>query len=110
MAALQFYLDENLQIAIAEQLRLRGIQAFTVRELGRLGDADDNHLRRAASMECVLCTYDTDYVQLAAGGINHAGVIIGQPEKHWIGEWVKALTLYHTIYSAEDMKNRLDYL
>ena len=110
MEALQFYLDENLQVAIAEQLRLRGIKAFAVRDLGRLGDADDNHLERATSMNCVLCTYDTDYVQLAASQGEHSGIIIGQPEKHWIGEWVKGLTLYHTIYSADDMKNRLDYL
>jgi predicted nuclease of predicted toxin-antitoxin system len=82
MGELQFYLDENLQVAIAEQLRLRGIKAYTVRDLGRLGDADNNHLKRATSMNCVLCTYDTDYVQLAAREAEHAGIIIGQPEKH----------------------------
>lgn len=38
------------------------------------------------------------------------GIIIGQPETHWIGEWVKGLTLYHTVYRDEEMRNRLDYL
>ena len=110
MAVLRFYLDENLPVVIAEQLKQRGIEAVTVRELGALGDEDDNHLKRAIEMTCVLCTFDTDYVQLASSGMEHMGIIIGQPEKHWIGEWVKGLTLYHTVYTAEEMKNRLEYL
>lgn len=110
MAVLRFYLDENLQVAIADQLKQRGIEAVTVRDLGRLGDEDDHHLRRAGSLGYVLCTYDTDYVQLASAGFEHAGIIIGQPEKHWIGEWVKGLTLYHAVYTAEEMRNRLEYL
>ncbi|MCL4246907.1 MAG: hypothetical protein KJ065_02020 [Anaerolineae bacterium] len=61
-------------------------------------------------MGYVLCTYDTGFVALASGGVDHAGIIIGQPEKHWIGEWVKGLTLYHTVYEAEEMRNRLEYL
>ncbi len=75
-----FYLDENLPVAIAEQLKQRGIEAVTVRDLGRLGDNDESHLRRAANLGYVLCTYDTDYVQLASEGFEHTGIIIGQPE------------------------------
>jgi uncharacterized protein (DUF433 family) len=101
---------ENLQVVIADQLKQRGIEAITVRDLKLLGDEDDNHLKRAGTMGYVLCTYDTDYVQLAADGMEHAGIIIGQPEKHWIGEWVKGLTLYHAVYTPEEMKNRLEYL
>jgi hypothetical protein len=110
VAALRFYLDENLQVAIAEQLKRRGIEAFTVRDLGALGSEDTHHLIRATEMNCVLCTFDTDYVQLANSDVEHAGIIIGQPEKHWIGQWVKGLSLYHTIYTAEEMRNRLEYL
>jgi predicted nuclease of predicted toxin-antitoxin system len=46
MTALRFYLDENVQIVIAEQLRKRGIDAVTVRDLGMLGDEDTTHLAR----------------------------------------------------------------
>lgn len=110
MAELRFYLDENLPVAIAEQLKHRTIQAITVRDLGLLGDEDTNHLQRATDMGYVLCTFDTDFVELAVTIIGHSGIIIGQPEKHGIGEWVKGLTLYHAVYTAEDMMNRLDYL
>jgi len=110
MATLRFYLDENMSIAIADQLKQRGIDAVTVRDLGRLGDTDDNHLLRATNMGYVLCTNDTDYVELATQGSQHAGIIIGQQEKHRVGDWVKGLTLYHAVYTADDMINRLEYL
>lgn len=110
MATLRFYLDENMPIAIADQLKQRGIDAVTVRDLGRLGDTDANHLLRATNMGYVLCTNDTDYVELATQGIQHGGIIIGQQEKHRVGDWVKGLTLYHAVYTADDMINRLEYL
>lgn len=108
--AIQFYLDENMPVAVADQLRKRGIQAVTVRDLHLLGDTDINHLARATEMGCVLCTYDTDYAKLAAGGMEHAGIILGQFPKHGIGEWVRELLLYHAIYTAEEMRNRVEYL
>jgi hypothetical protein len=61
-------------------------------------------------MECVFCTHDMDFVRLSASGIEHTGIIVGQQEKHWIGEWVNGLTLYYAVYTSEDMLNRLDYL
>ncbi|MBI5669642.1 MAG: DUF5615 family PIN-like protein [Chloroflexi bacterium] len=109
-ASLRFYLDENLPVAIAEQLRRRGIEAVTARDLDTLSDSDVNHLKRASEMGCVLCTYDTDYVQLAVSGVEHSGIVLGQPESHWIGEWVKALELMHGVYTADDMLNRVEYL
>ncbi len=110
VASPRFYLDENVQIAIAEQLRRRNIEVVTVRELELLSDSDLNHLQRATAMGYVLCTHDTDYVQLAADGMEHAGIVIGQPEKHWIGDWVKGLELIHAFYTAEEMLNRVEYL
>lgn len=86
---LRFYLDENLPVEIARQLKARGIEAITVRDLGKLGDEDENHLARAAEMGYVLCTYDADYIDMAAAGKQHTGIVFGQPESHYIGEWVK---------------------
>ncbi len=110
MAELRFYLDENLPIAIAAQLLSRGVVVVTVRDLALLGDTDANHLTRAARMGYVLCTYDNDYIALAKQGIAQVGIIIGQVERRWVGEWVNALTLHHTIYGAEEMLGRLEFL
>ncbi len=61
-------------------------------------------------MGYVLCTHDADYVALASEGFEHAGMVFGQPEKHWIGEWVKGLELIHAVYTADEMRNRVEYL
>ena len=59
-----------MPVELAVQLRRRGIDAITVRDLDKLGDDDLIHLRRAAEQERVLCTYDKDYIRLAKQGID----------------------------------------
>jgi predicted nuclease of predicted toxin-antitoxin system len=110
MAIVRFYLDENVQLAVAEQLRRHGVDVVTVRDLDALGDEDINHLARATTMERVLCTHDSDYYVLASSGITHAGIVIGQASQHQIGDWVKGLLLIHAVYSAEEMQNRVEHL
>jgi hypothetical protein len=110
MADVRFYLDENVQLAVAEQLRRHSIQVVTVRDMELLGDEDSSHLTRATQMGHVLCTHDYDFVYLASTGIEHAGLIIGQQDKHKIGDWVKGLILIHAVYSVEEMQNRIEYL
>ncbi|MCX6046070.1 MAG: DUF5615 family PIN-like protein [Chloroflexi bacterium] len=88
---ISLYLDENLSPKIAYQLRRRGIDAVTVRDLGLLGDTDENHLERATAMNYVLVTGDTDYLIMAAAGAKHAGIVFGMQENHGIGDWVRAL-------------------
>lgn len=109
-ASLRFYLDENVPVEIARQLQARGIDAVTVRDLEGLGDAAANHLERASQLGRVLCAFDTDFVDLAARGMNHAGIVIGQPEEHYIGEWVKWLELMHAVYQPDEMVNMIEYV
>ena len=109
-AGIRFFLDENIPIAVAAQLNRRGIEAVTVRDLGVLGDSDQNHLQRASMLGYVLCTNDADFVNLAAQGVEHAGIIFGQQHKHTIGDWVRNLELIHAILDPEDMRNHVEYL
>ena len=109
-ARIRFYLDENLPVAIATQLRKRGIDAVTVRDLNRLGESDADHLDLATREGRVLCTHDADYVKIAFAGAEHAGIIFGQQHKHGIGEWVRFLELVYGVYTQEEMKNRLEHL
>lgn len=107
---LRFYRDENLPVEIARQLRSRGVDAVTVRDLGYLSDTDSNHLERATTLGCVLCTYDTDFVGLALQGFSHAGIVVGHPERHYIGAWVTFLELMDAVLSDTDMVGRVEYL
>jgi hypothetical protein len=106
----RFYLDENVQTVIAEQLKRRGIEAVTTRDLGVLGDDDANHLARATRLGYVLCTHDADFVDLATSGIQHAGIVFGQQRKHTIGDWVSFLELVHRVYTQDDMRNLVEYV
>jgi predicted nuclease of predicted toxin-antitoxin system len=53
-SAVRLYFDENVQVAVAEQMRERGIEAVTVRDLGLLGDSDENHLAGSTYGMCVM--------------------------------------------------------
>ncbi len=109
-AAIHFYLDENVPVIIADQLRRRGIEVVTVRDLGALGETDENHLARATAMGYVLCTHDADFVRLAASGVPHAGIVFGQQDEHGVGDWVRGLELLHAVLTPEDMQNHVEYL
>jgi predicted nuclease of predicted toxin-antitoxin system len=57
-AAVRLYLDENLSPRIAIQLRQRGVDAVSVRDLDVLGDDGVSHLERATRMGRALVTTD----------------------------------------------------
>jgi len=106
---LRFYLDENLELEIANQLRRRNVDAVHVRELGLRGDSDEAQLQNATEQGPVLCTYDSDFVNFARQGTQHAGIVKGNRVSHNIGSWVKTLSQLHSRYGAEDMVNRVNF-
>jgi len=108
-AAIRLYLDESLSPRIAEQLRLRGVDAVSARDLEILGDEDLNHLERATRMKRVIVTTDQDFLRLAAEGIQHAGIIFGVQEDHTPGDWVKGLELICFVYEPDDLENHVEY-
>ena len=110
VARIRYFLDENIPIAVAEQLRRRGVDAVTVRDLGLLGDSDPDHMRRASKMGRVFCTHDTDIIELAIAGAEHVGIVFGQQHKHGIGDWVRFLELVAAVYEPQEMENRIEYL
>jgi hypothetical protein len=109
-AAVRLYLYENLNPVIAEQLRLRGIDAVSVRDMGLLGDTDANHLARATQMGRVLVASDTDFLRMAGETSEHAGIIFGVQEDHTIGSWVTNLEMICFIYGSVDLINQVEFL
>jgi hypothetical protein len=107
---IRFYIDENVPVAVADQLQRRGITAVTVRDLGLLGDTDLNHLRRARREGYVFCTHDADYIEMALTGEPHEGIVFGQQRQHGVGDWVRFLELLYAVYLPEDMANRIEYI
>lgn len=46
MPRIRIYTDESVDIAIAEGLKRRGVDAFSVRDVGHLGLTDQEQLRQ----------------------------------------------------------------
>jgi predicted nuclease of predicted toxin-antitoxin system len=107
---IRLYFDENVETAVADQMRIRGVECVTVRDLNLLGDTDENHLQPAINMGYVLCTYDRDYLRLHAEGFPHAGIIYTKECTTSIGDWVRGLELICGAMTADDMKNHIEYL
>jgi hypothetical protein len=108
--AVRYYFDEHVDPAVAVKLRRLGIDVLTTGEAGRLGDDDPDQLAFAAAEARVIVTFDRDYLDLHAGGIPHAGIAFAWPARQSIGYLVQALELIHGVYTATDMRNRLEYL
>ncbi len=109
-ADIRLYLDENLSPKIGEQLKLRGIDAVSVRELRKLGESDESHLERATRLGRVLVTSDVDFLRFASEGINHAGIVFGALSGYSMGDWVKRLELICFVYSPAELENHVEYL
>ena len=62
---LRFYLDENMDPEISEQLRRRGIDALSARDVSLLQAPNGLQLRYAAAHGRVLCTKDSDFANPA---------------------------------------------
>ena len=83
---LRFYLDENVPVEVARQLHAHGIEAATARDLELPGEPDARHLAFASAAGYVLCTYDADFLRIAAAGTHHADIVFGQQALHYIGD------------------------
>lgn len=107
--ALRLYIDENIIPELAEQLAKRGIDAVSVRQLGLLGDTDENHLRRAAELGRVLVTNDQDFLVMVANDFPHCGVIFGT-QQYPIGFWVRELEWICSVLSSDEMVNKVEFI
>jgi hypothetical protein len=107
---LTFYFDESVELAISEQLAAGGLDVVSAHGLDLLGSDDRNHLERAAAMGRVLCTYDADFLRLAAEGIEHRGIIFAQQRKASIGGWVKEIRALHARFRADDLTGQVIFL
>jgi len=65
VSELKIYADENVNFAIVQGLRARGVTAWTAKEVGFQGKSDQQQLTYAAEEKAVLFTHDDDLLALA---------------------------------------------
>jgi predicted nuclease of predicted toxin-antitoxin system len=109
-SAIKFYLDENIQTAVAAGLLMRGVDALTVQEAGRRGVSDLEQLQFALDEGRVLVTFDPDYLAIVATGLEHAGIAWCRSTKHTVGELINSLLCVHAVLTPEEMRNHIEYL
>lgn len=114
MASLKIYTDENVNPAIVNGLRRRGVKAWSTVEAGNSGLSDEDQLVYAAKEHAVLFTHDMDLISIAnkwiKAGKEHWGVIYVHQESLSIGQCIYRLKDYVDILEAEDMKNLVEFL
>lgn len=114
MAKLKIYIDENVDIRVAEGLRRRGIRAFSAIEKAMIGATDQKHFKYAMENKAVIFTHDHHFLEIAkkivGEGKSHSGVIFAEMNKLSTGECIKRLALYAEVLTAEEMKNHIEFL
>ncbi len=116
MSIVRFHLDEDCQAAaLSVALRGHGIDTTTTNEVGRPGADDDSQLQHAADAGRVIATnnigdFSSLHVRWLAAGRDHAGIVLFPQQQFSIGETVRRLMSLRTSLSAEEMRNRLEWL
>ncbi len=106
----RFHLDENVNGAVANGLRLRGIDVTTTKDAGLVGATDEAQLAFAHNHNRVFFTHDDDLLSLGSDGREHAGIAFCHPRHRTIGEVILGLTHLWRTQTAESMKHCVEFL
>ncbi|MGE4206881.1 MAG: DUF5615 family PIN-like protein [Vulcanimicrobiota bacterium] len=103
----RFYLDEMVDPAVAGGLRRRGIDVLTTGEAGRISATDIDQLEFARLQGRILFTQDEDFLAMAAGDREHAGIAYLHQQQFTVGRAVRGLlSLYEKLSPAEARSER----
>jgi len=109
-----FYIDENVHRAIADELRIRGVDVLSVRADGKAGTSDPEVLQRAMELRRVVFRRDQDFLIEANArmqrGEAFAGVIYAHQLSVSIGRCVEDLELVAKIGNSEEFFNCIQFL
>lgn len=110
MTSLRIYADEDVNIAIVEGLRRRGIEAYSFRDFKNFSLSDEEQIAFANKNNFVVLTHDVDFLRIIhEGRINHKGILFVAQTKE-IGEIVRKIEYIASILSQEDMINHIEFL
>jgi predicted nuclease of predicted toxin-antitoxin system len=108
--SIRFHLDENVNHAIANGLRIRGIDVTTSSDVGLIGASDPNQLAFARSQGRVLLTHDDDFLTIHGQFPQHAGLVFCYKNRRTIGQIIDGLILIWEALDPEDMQNKVEYI
>lgn len=108
---LKIYADENVNIAIVEGLKRRGVEAWSAIDIGKLGLTDEEQLMYAFKEGATIFTHDDDFLSMVnISEIEHCGIIYVHQEHISIGECIRRLKAIVETIHPEEMHNRILFL
>ena len=110
---IELYIDEDVDVLVAELLRARGFDALTTRDAHHLHATDEEQLAFAAAEQRALLTHNrADFEALHQAyiddGRHHTGIFIAV--RHPAHEIVRRLLLIREAVTADEMQDQARYL
>lgn len=110
----KIYLDVHVPLAIADQLRRRGVEVLTAFEDDACELTDNLLLKRATKLGYVLFTQDIRFRVLAetwqVEGESFGGLIFGHQLGGTIGQFVRDLELIAKLSEPDEWINTVEYI
>jgi len=113
---IRLYFDEDaMDKYLVRALQARGVEVVTAIEAGLVERPDEDHLAYAAAQGRVLYGFNVgDYYRLHAAFLSaektHAGIILARQQRYSAGEQMRRILKLMAAVSAQEMKNRVEFL
>ena len=107
---IRYHLDESVPKAIANGLRLRGIDVTTTKDADLLEASDEQHLAYALAAHRVIVSFDDDFLVLASRGVSHSGIAYCHQRDRTIGQVVLGLVSLWRQKTVEEMHGQIHFL
>jgi predicted nuclease of predicted toxin-antitoxin system len=107
---IRFHCDENVDPAVADGLRRRGIDVTVPIDVGLIGASDDEQLVFAAGQQRVIVTHDEDFLAASAAGKPHCGIAYCHVQSRSVGQIIAGLTLIYDCLHPDEMRNHIEFL
>lgn len=110
---IELYLDEDVDVLVADLVRARGFEAQTTLEVGNVGKTDVEQLTYAVNQQRTLFTHNrADFeslnVQYFNAGQTHYGIIIAIRRTPYLVAQ-RLLTILNAV-TADEMENQIRYI
>lgn len=110
---IELYLDEDVDVLVADLVRAHGFKATTTQEAGQTGKNDDKQLAYAVSQQSTLLTHNRVHFEALAQeycaiGKMHCGIIVAV--RRPVYELVQRLLVILNHVTADEMENQIRYI
>jgi predicted nuclease of predicted toxin-antitoxin system len=112
-AFIELYMDEDVDVVVADLIRARGFSVTTTRDAGQLGNTDAEQLAYAAREQKALVTHNRRHFEslartYLAEGRPHSGIILAT--RHPSYEIARRLLLILNNVTAAELRYQVRYI